>query len=917
MRHRAGIFVIATLFGLAVVAGMVIARRFGPDQVLSEVERRLSNALGTQISVRQLRVSPGTFVRVEGNGVTAWSVPGGHGLEIERVRGSIDAVSLLGGPLSLRQLRLEGVRLRLSALGTGGGFQPVGSMQAAAGRADASQPPNPDELLAPLISLETLVRRVLSAPPVAAVLELSDAQISFEDELTAERGVLEWVNVDGQLVHHRLSGRSEFSVSGQLTEGGRNRGTIRLQGHRTAEGSIRIVLGADSVELASGSRYLRLMRPNAEVSGQLSGQWSYETADPGTGRLQAELTCRNLVSKVPGPDPASEVIRSPLIHFVGTLEIDPQRTTLRDFRVTSQQTSFRLSGEVSRPLNAGSVAMLDLALENLDLGQARHLISWLPEIEREEAAAVVAPLAGGRLEALQAKGRATLHGWQDLLAGRSRRMPEKFSMEVKLAEMVAHFGDANQLEDLAAELQWTGDQLEIIEATAVLNGRPLPTLDVTIEGFPNFLAGDAGLRQMDSQALPLFGLEPLWQSLRPNPDPGNETRANKQTRVGLEIEFLSHPLFVWPLWDVSATIVTESDGVHITSEHAIWAGVPIEIEADWRFQPNARVSVRLAATEPQTEPSVPLHDNGWARGRFNVGEIGGGRWQQKQARGHFVATAGRVRIRELDIDMAPTGRTRADGLLDLSVQGEVPFRVNFELADGDGSAIAKLFGLRERQIEGQMNLHGSFEGVLKPGTSFFSQLTGLLDLSAVDGVIHKVTPPVVAIAEAAAGLDSYDPSEFVPFDRVESLLEFGAGRLSSASFSLDGPRIGVVASGELELAVPIKTIDARVYVFLFRKLDRVLGRIPILNRILLGTDENLVAAAFEVSGAWADPMIEPIFLPSSAGSTSQVLHGVPHFVMRGIRALGSFVRPQPAQSPTKPAAPTEPAPEAIAPQSES
>jgi hypothetical protein len=91
--------------------------------------------------------------------------------------------------------------------------------------------------------------------------------------------------------------------------------------------------------------------------------------------------------------------------------------------------------------------------------------------------------------------------------------------------------------------------------------------------------------------------------------------------------------------------------------------------------------------------------------------------------------------------------------------------------------------------------------------------------------------------------------------------------------------------------------------------------------MLLGTDENLVAAAFEVSGAWTDPMIEPIFLPNSAGSASQVLHGVPHFVMRGIRALGSLVRPQPQQPPKKPVAPTEPAPdfapEAIAPQSES
>ncbi len=908
-RYRAGIFAIAALFAIAVIAGSFLARSFGPDQVLSELERRLSGALGTQVSVRQLRISPGTFVRVEGGGISAWPTPGGHGLEIERVMGSIDALSLVGGGIELRRLQLEGVRLRLSSIGTSGALRPVGSTSGVDGQLSSSRPSNPDELLAPLISLETLVRRVLLAPPAARILELRDVRISFEDELTPEHGVLELVNVAGQLVHHRFSGGSEFSVSGQLSEGGRNHGSIKLVGHRDKDGEIRISLGVDSLELASGTRYLRELHPKAEISGRLSGQWIYETAEAGTGRLQADLTCRNLVSSVSDPDKSLEMIHSPQINFVGTLEIDPQRARLYDFQVTTQDTSLRVEGEVSRPLSADSVAMLELDLDKLDLGQARHLISWLPEIEREEAAGVVAPLASGLLETLRARGRTTLHGWQDLLAGRSRRVPDGFSMQVKLAAVVARFGDANQLEDLAAELHWVGDRLEIVDATAVLNGRPLPLLDVTIEGFPNFLAGNPQLREMNSQALPLFGLDTLWQSLRPRPDSAEaESRPHNRTRVSLEIEFLEHPLFLWPLWDVSATIVAETDGVHIESKHAIWAGVPIEVEADWRFEPSERVSVQLSATAPRTAPSAPTHGGGWARGKFGVGEILGRLWQQDEAHGHFVATGGQVRIRELEIQLAPTGRARADGLLDLSVQGAVPFRVNFGLVDGDGSAIAKLVGLPKRQIEGRMNLDGSFEGVLQPGTSFFSQLSGLLDLKAVDGLIRKVTPPVVAIAEAAAKLDSYDPSDIVPFNRVESLLEFGAGRLYSASFSLDGPRIGIVASGELELADPIKTIDALVYVFLFRKLDRVLGKIPILNRMLLGTDENLVAAAFEVSGAWADPMVEPILLPSSAGSVSQVLQGVPHFVMRGIRALGSLVNPSRSEPPAQPAGPTEPDP---------
>ncbi len=915
-RYRAGIFVIAALFCAAVVAGLVVARRFGPDQVLAEVERRLSRALGSQVSVERLRVSPGTFVRVEGDGVTAWPISDGHGLEIDRVLGSIDAFSLFGGPIELARLRLDGARLRLSALESGA-FYPVGSVAGDKGDDPTTGTPNPDELLAPLISLEILVRRVLLAPHAAAVLELRNARISFEDELTPQRGVLELVNLTGQLVHHRFSDRSEFSVAGQLTEGGLTRGAIRIDGHRGQDGSIRISIGAESVELATGTRYLRKLRPQAMVSGKLSGRWIYETPEPGTGRLEADLTCLDLVSSLPGIGRSAHAVHSPQINVAGTLEINPQSATMDDFRVWNHDTSLRLQGEVSRPLNAGSVALLDLDLSNLDLGQARHLIGWLPEIEREEAEAVVAPLTSGRLDAVRVHGRATLTGWQDLLAGRSRRIPAEFSMQVKISDMIAHFGDANRLEHLAAELHWVGERVEINDATALLNGRSLPLLDLTIDGFPNFLGGDPRLREMDSQATPMFGLDTLWDSLRPD---SAATRSHP-TRVGLEIDFLEHPLFVWPMSEIGATIVAQSGGVHIESDHAIWAGVPIELRADWRFQPRETVSVEMKASSPPTTVAIPEHGDGWARGRFDVGAIGGGRWQQNEAHGQFVANGGQVRIRELAIDMAPTGQARADGLLDLSQRDAVPYRVNFGVVDGDGAAIAKLFGLPDSQIMGTMKLDGSFEGVLKTEQPFFSNLTGLLDLTVVEGAIRKVTPSVVAIAEATADINSYDPSEIVPFDRVESLLEFADGRLRSSSFSLDGPRIGIVSSGELELVAPIKTIDAQVYVFLFRKLDRVLSKIPILNRMLLGTDENLVAAAFDVSGTWSDPKIEPILLPSSAGSTSQVLQGVPHFVMRGIRALGSLVKPDRTRAPGPPPSSPDPSaelsPETLQPQDES
>jgi hypothetical protein len=99
-----------------------------------------------------------------------------------------------------------------------------------------------------------------------------------------------------------------------------------------------------------------------------------------------------------------------------------------------------------------------------------------------------------------------------------------------------------------------------------------------------------------------------------------------------------------------------------------------------------------------------------------------------------------------------------------------------------------------------------------------------------------------------------------------------------------------------------KNMDARVAVFLFRKLDRVIGKIPILNQLLLGTDANLVATYYRVTGPWANPKVKPILLPGSAGSASVVLQGVPLFVKRGFQTLGSLVLPESSKSDAPPRA---------------
>jgi hypothetical protein len=354
-------------------------------------------------------------------------------------------------------------------------------------------------------------------------------------------------------------------------------------------------------------------------------------------------------------------------------------------------------------------------------------------------------------------------------------------------------------------------------------------------------------------------------------------------------------MFLWPIRDLQLAIETEAKGLHVKKVRGNWAGVPIDGKIGWFFLPDERVSVTLSAGLPSDRPAVPIPKDSWARGRFSVGPIAAKRWRQSAASGEFEASADRVRIRKLAIDLEPSGVVEANARLHLSEVDTVPFQLSFDLKGGDAVAVAKLFGLPPNQINGDVDLAGSFDGALRSDTSIYAKLRGLMSVNATDGAIRKKAPPVVAISEASETLEDFDPSEVIRYNNLNMVLEFHDGRLHTDGLSMEGPELGVLASGGVELMSKDKPMDGKVALFLFPKLDSVLGKIPILNLILLGTDSNLVATYYHVTGPWGHPEVKPILLPGSAGPTSVVLQGVPMFVKRGFKALGSLIRSDPSE----------------------
>ncbi len=901
--RRTRIWIRLAIFAAAVAAGWWVARPLASEHLRSEVEERLSEMLGGEVRVAQLRLSLRLGLRLEGSGIEVWPGHGGPGLWVDRVEADIRLFSHLTGQARLRRIRLEGPLLRV-ARGAEGGWSPppLAALLAKRSKTAPETSHHAHELLRPLISLEEITRFLLTEPLVADSVEVYDGGILLIDEQAHRPGVVAIGGIHARLQRRRFLGDTRLALRGRLRDETSARGSFEASGSRSRSGELRIALASTDIELQSLSSYLRELHPEARLSGRVSGAVIFEAPSPGYGRLAVDLVGHNMQSAAPlsvpwelGPLEASRV------ELAGELAISPQQIRLDGGRFSTDALDLEVDAVVERPVRASSRAQLALAIQDVTLAEVRHLIGWLPEIRREEAGAIVAPLEAGHLRLLRTGGTASFSGWQAFLAGRTRELPGDFVVDAELAEATLRVGETDRIEKLSGRLWWTGDRLEVRGAQAQLNGSALPGLDLSVEGISNLFALDPEARRLSPGAEPLLGLRPLWQALGRDSD---ET-SGAMPSVQLEIEHLDHPMFFWPIEDAAALIEPVEGGVRIEVSGGSWAGVPVQGEARWLFEPDERVQARFS-TEPPTRARTSSSPTGvWASGRFEAGALHEGPWLQESARGEFRAQAGTVRLGNIDVQLAPSGRLQAAGRIDLSRAAAVPFDLSFAVEDGDVATLATLAGLPRELATGRLDAAGSFTGSLDPDSPLSAGLSGLLEIQAQDGSIQQAVPAVVAIALASEMFNPFAQREKVRFERIDTLLEFEQGRLQTDSFKMEGPDVRAVASGSADVGREPHAIDAEIVLFLFRPVDSVIEKIPLLNLLLLGKNENLVAAHFELEGTWSDPKARLVPLRSlTQGPGSLLFETLPNLLVRGLQELDSlFAREPEAKQPAPPTAP--------------
>lgn len=875
---------LATLGG-AVAATVAVRPLLDPERLRAEAEARLSEALGSPVEVGSVQLTLGVGIHLEARDMRLWPGTKGPALEVERVAVGLEPFSLLTGTLRPRQMVLEDARFDIERDAGGTWSDPFGFANRPRDRG-AGEPTEP--LLRPLRAVDGAIRFLLDRPYLADSLRVRNAVVS----LRMARGpggspplALSLDIDEGSLRHSRLRGDARLELSGRLHDTVRDLGPVTWRAVRDRHGGIESELELGGLDAESFQDALRTWDDRALLGGRVHGTVAIESRPGGHTAFDADLAIDTFNARLRDEESELGTLSADRADLDLELEVAADSLTVQQLRVRAGELGVELSGRIGRPLSVTSAARLGVSLYEIELGKLRRLLEWLPVRQREPLEGTVTAVESGRLVRFETRGAASLGAWQEFFSG--SRAPLSMGLEGRLevADVVARIGESDRIERLGLEARWSGDQLEVADARGTLNESPLPAMHLSLDGLSHLIAAAPERRQIRAGALPLPGVELLREVLSPDDTPDEELTS---AVMSVDVDVLEHPIFVWPLERLHAIVETDREGARVSLSEGTWAGVPISGEAAWRFEPDPELRFTLVAGPPEETGAPSLSDSSWARGSFVVGPVRTERWRHAGATGTFRARAGTVRLENLEVALDPNGLLRGNVSLDLSRQHAVPYQANLSLIGGDVSAIGRQLGLSPGLATGFLSAWTSVDGTLRRD-AHFADLSGLVEVEATQGRIWRKIPAIAAVALASSQLDSFSARDSVRYESVKTLLELDEGRMHTDSFWLDGPDLRVFAEGQVDLVSPTHKVDADLAIFLFRQLDRALDKIPILNVLLLGTKENLVAAHFKLSGPWSDPQSRLVPLKSlAAGPASLVLEGLPNIVARGLRALGAM-----------------------------
>jgi hypothetical protein len=387
---------------------------------------------------------------------------------------------------------------------------------------------------------------------------------------------------------------------------------------------------------------------------------------------------------------------------------------------------------------------------------------------------------------------------------------------------------------------------------------------------------------------PLAGLAPLAELLVPSADGG--PAEGPAAQLGLEADWLAHPVVLWPLEQAAGRFEPQPTGWAVHVDRGRWGGVPVQGRVDWRGDERT-LALQVEALGPRGEPPSPpatLGDGEWARGRWELGPHDLGGWRIARSQGAFRALGDAALLTDAQLTFEEVGTLGGEGSLVLSHPEVVTLRASLELRDGAfGGFAGNLLGFEPGRASGQFDCALAFEGWLRRETPLQTGLRGEVTLRARDGEIQAALPSAPAVASAKGILGLFEGArQGFRFRRIEADLRLDGGRLYTDQLAIDGPDLRLVASGEVDVARPDPELQAVVGLFFLEPVDWVIGKIPLLSDLLLGADRNLFSAYIALEGPWERP--DARLIPTKTlveGPGNLLVAGVPRMLWRVVDTM--------------------------------
>lgn len=863
------------LFAAAVYAGFLVGARVAPARLRDVVAARLSEALHARVTLGQVGLDLSLrrlALRVDIR--QAEAVFGGPEREraratVPRLEVDLDPLALLVGRLRTRRLVATGPHLLLA---------PPESEEASRARAGAAG--LVAEGVGALFQLDARARSLRHDRcllPIAFV-EVSGASVDLQ---RGQQAIPVLSDAHLMLRCSALRRLNRGDVEATLAAPG-TAGAALSAGFSNSSRHLQGRLAVSGLDLGNPGGALREAIPPV-WRGRLDGTLSWDQSEDSPLELSLELSGEDVKGSlaVGAKELRIDLARPELsLHLAAAA----QHLLLRQARLEAGGATLHAKGSLASGTPDSARLSLALTLDALDVARLRRLPPYLPEPLAGRLGAILDRLASGSIERVSADLDTTPRGLEAMLRGGILSRPGALTLAASVKDasiIVRHSAPEQRIEDLNGSLSFAGDRLLLSGVQARYQGEPLPRLDAEVSGISSIRSLDELHCEAPDAVPALPGVPALERWIR-----SRREKPERQTwqRVAIQADWIAHPALLCTLHDVDAQVVPEAHGIAVQVKRGLWAGVPLDATGRYVETPaGADVSVDVHLGTPARAPPKAVDRSApWMQGRFQADATSLGHWRVRGAKGDFRADGGVLQLLSSTLFLDPGGRVEGHLSVDLGRADPLEFRTAIQVPKVPLADVTAAAGQQRAGLTGTLYGAAAAHGHLVLGDPPLEHAQGTLSLSARNGHVRQDLPVVLALVVASR---PFAPASrhLLDYRAIDLVGRVSDGWLRSETLTAEGRTLRVAASVDVRVAKP-NPLKGVVGLFFFPRLDSLIQQLPLLNRVILGSNGNLMGAYFSLHGTWDRPSTRIIPIRSLASSTP-VVGGLSDFVIGGIRRI--------------------------------